>query len=80
MPHAQFLSESGCKGTTIFRITKTFPDFFAIKQKVFAFVDNAKTLHLIIYIYESLSLAEDTQQIDEEIYKIKIERERSEEC
>jgi len=25
MPHAQFLSESGCKGTTIFRITKTFP-------------------------------------------------------
>ena len=52
---ARFLSESGCKGTTIFWTTKLFPNFFALKRE--NFLDSWQTsipkglLHyIIIYI------------------------------
>ncbi|GEM_PF-4640902 len=44
-----FLSESGCKGTTIFWITKLFIDFFAKKQKVFDFHDKSRKPYTLLY-------------------------------
>ena len=43
-----FSAKADAKVRLIFQPTKLFPNYFAEKQKVFAFFYNAKTLYLII--------------------------------
>ena len=48
MPTPSVWAKADAKVRLFSEIPKLFKTFFTIKRKVFAFVDNAKTLHLII--------------------------------
>ena len=49
-----FSAKADAKVRLFFQPTKLFPNYFAEKQKVFAFFYNAKTLYLIILYIESV--------------------------
>ena len=87
MQIARNWAKADAKVQLFFIPSKFFEDFFQYLTKVFGIIDKTKDPHLIyidkawifyaIFFQILLSLTQDAEQINEEVDKVKIERQRT---